>query len=310
MRKLPRRNADRFGVALIAAALWSAACAGERPDALRDALEGRIAASGAEVGLYFRDLRTGDSVLVAPDLRLHAASMMKVPVMIQVFRDAEAGRLRLEDTVAVTRAFSSIMDGSPYELSIADDSDRLLYGRRRATVRELVDRMITVSSNLAANLLIELVGAERVTRTMRDLGADSIEVLRGVEDIKAYEAGLSNTTTARDLGVIFGAIAECRAASPASCGGMLEILARQAFRGGIPAGLPAGTRVAHKTGRITRIHHDGGIVYLDDEPAYVLVVLTRGIEDPEEADRLIADLVEIVHANIMDTGQRTTRNVY
>lgn len=276
-------------------ALWG--CAGER-DTLLPALEANIAMSGAEVGVYFRDLHSGDSVLIEPDLRVHAASMMKVPVMIQVFRDVEAGRLRFEDTVTVTRRFSSIVDGSPYELGVEDDSDSTLYSQRRATVRELVDLMITVSSNLAANLLIEMVDATRVTESMRALGADSIEVLRGVEDIKAYEAGLSNTTTARDLGVIFAAIAEGRAAGDASCREMLEILARQAFTGGIPADLPVGTRVAHKTGLITRINHDGGIVYRNGQPAYVLVVLTRGIEDPEVADRFIADLSRRVYQEV------------
>ncbi len=208
----------------------------------------------------------------------------------------EAGRLRLDDTVAVKRQFASIVNQSPYELDIRDDSDSVLYQRRRATVRELVDRMITVSSNLATNLLIELVDAKRVTQTMRELGADSIEVLRGVEDIKAFEAGLSNTTTARDLGVIFGAIADGRAASGESCREMVEILTRQEFNTGIPAGLPPGMRVAHKTGRITGINHDGGIVYWVGRPAYVLVVLTRGIEDAPAADSLIAALAGRVHA--------------
>ncbi len=272
------------------------ACVGAREGAWQSALEGRLAQSGAEVGLYYRALDAADSVLVNADLRMHAASMMKVPVMIQVFRDVEAGRLRLDDTVAVTRTFASIVDGSPYDLSIGDDSDSTLYDRRKATVRELVELMITVSSNLAANLLIEMVDARRVTETMRELGADSIEVLRGVEDIKAYDAGLSNTSTARDLGAVFSAIAEHRAAGRASCDEMLAILARQRFNTGIPAGLPTDTRVAHKTGRITRIDHDGGIVYRDGRPSYVLVVLTRGVERAATADSLIADVARMIDA--------------
>jgi beta-lactamase class A len=157
--------------------------------------------------------------------------------------------------------------------------------------------MITRSSNLATNILIEFADARRVTATMRAFGADSIEVLRGVEDLKAYEAGMSNTTTARDLGVIFTALAEGRAASDSATAAMLAILERQQFNEGIPAGLPAGTRVAHKTGAITAINHDAAIVYPTGGGGapYVLVILVRGIEDHDESSRLIATLSEITY---------------
>ncbi|NIM52135.1 MAG: serine hydrolase [Gemmatimonadales bacterium] len=257
------------------------------------------------MGFYFRHLQTGDSVLIDADTRVHAASMMKVPVMIQLFRDAEAGLLSLDDGMTITRTFTSIVDGSSYQLSAPDDSDSTLYARAgdRETIRQLTELMITVSSNLATNMLIEKVSAERVQQTMRELGADSIEVLRGVEDIKAYRSGLNNTTTARDLGVIFGAIAERAAATPTSCDTMISILARQEFNEGIPAGLPASTRVAHKTGSITEIRHDGGVVYLDDGTSYVLVVLARGIQDHDVADQLIADLSSIVYRYVTGSSR-------
>jgi beta-lactamase class A len=266
--------------------------------ALRERLSARIAESDAEtVGFYYRNLETGNSVLIDAEARLHAASTMKVPVMIQLYRDQEAGLLGLDDSVTITKTFRSIVDGSPYDLDASDDSDSTLYDRtgEPETIRALMENMITVSGNLATNILIELVGAERTQATMRELGADSIAVLRGVEDIKAYEAGFSNTTTARDLGVIMGAIAEGQAASESSCREMLDILARQESNDGIPAGLPAGTRVAHKTGWITEITHDAAVVYPDAAAPYVLVVLTQGIADNTEADRLIADLSRLVY---------------
>ncbi|UCF21308.1 MAG: serine hydrolase [Gemmatimonadota bacterium] len=264
---------------------------------LESKVRARIGETDAEVvGVYYKNLVTGDSVLIDADTRVHAASMMKVPVMIQLFRDAEAGISSLDDSLVITKTFKSIVDESPYDLAAPDDSDTTLYARlgERVTVRQLTELMITVSSNLATNMLIERVGAARVQATMRELGADSIAVLRGVEDIKAYEAGLSNTTTARDLGVIFSAIARGRAASRESCHAMVDILARQEFNEGIPASLPAGTRVAHKTGSITEIRHDGGIVYGEDGPAFVLVVLTGGIADPDVADGLIADIARLL----------------
>jgi len=261
------------------------------------ALRARIARSGAQVGLYFRTLDGRDSLLLDAGQRFHAASTMKVPVMIQVFRDVDAGTLRLDDSIPVTRAFHSSLDGSPYQLDPSDDSDSTLYARvgTRVSVRELVELMITVSSNLAANLLIERVGAERANRTAHELGADSIAVLRGVEDIPAFNAGRNNTTTARDLGVLLLGVANGTAASAASCRAMVDVLARQRFNDGIPAELPPGTRVAHKTGDITAVNHDAGIVYPAHGAPYVLVILTHGIEEQKVSSRLIADLSLMVY---------------
>ncbi|TFG53912.1 MAG: serine hydrolase [Gemmatimonadales bacterium] len=274
------------------------------PAALAEALSEPIAASDAEVGVYFRNLGTGDTVLINADLRLHAASTMKVPVMIQLFRDAEAGRFDIDQPVPIGMTFRSIADGSLYDIDPASDSDSTLYQKVGSAVpaRELIDLMITRSSNLATNILIELADARRVTATMRSLGADSIEVLRGVEDLKAYRAGLSNTTTARDLGVILTALAEGRAAGESATADMLAILEHQEFNEGIPAGLPAGTRVAHKTGWITAIDHDAAIVYPDGGPPYVLVVLVRGIEDHAVSSKLIATLSGITYRALRDEG--------
>lgn len=264
---------------------------------LRAKIDARIAqTAGSRVGVYYRDLMTGDSLTVGPVLRFHAASTMKVPVMIQLFSDRDAGRLTLDDSVTITNTFKSIVDSSPYQLNVTDDADSSLYKRlgQKATVRELIELMETVSSNLATNLLIARVDAKRANATAHALGADSIVVLRGVEDGKAYEAGLNNTTTARDLGVLLAAIATDRAASPASCRDMLAILGRQQFKEGIPAGLPPGTRVYHKTGWITRIYHDAAIVEPTAGQRYVLVVLTGGIEKEEDAHALVRDISQLV----------------
>lgn len=159
--------------------------------------------------------------------------------------------------------------------------------------------METVSSNLATNLLIAKVGAARANATAHRLGADSIVVLRGVEDGKAYRAGRNNTTTARDLGVLLAAIAQDRAASRAASREMLAILGRQHFKEGIPAGLPARVRVYHKTGWIGKVvYHDAAIVELSGGRRYVLVVLTGGIEKDEDAYALVSEISQMVYAAI------------
>jgi len=273
------------------------------PSSLSAAIAARIAQTPARaVGVYYRDLTTGDSLTVGSDVRFHAASTMKIPVMIQLFRDRDAGLLSLDDSVTVTNTFHSIVDSSPYQLDVSDDSDSSLYKRagagQRASIRELIELMETVSSNLATNLLIAKVDAKRANATAHALGADSILVLRGVEDGKAYRAGLNNTTTARDLGILLAAIANETAASARSCRDMLAILGRQHFNEGIPAGLPAGTRIYHKTGWIGQVvYHDAAFV----EPpppsggrGYVLVVLTGGIQKDDDAHALARDVSKLV----------------
>lgn len=276
-----------------------------REDSLEAALRARLARSPeARVAVAYRHLGRPDSLYINADSSYHAASTMKVPVMIELFRRIDAGKLRLTDSVPLVNEFRSIVDGSRYSLDAGDDSDSSLYSRvgEKVTVGELIERMIVRSSNLATNAVIDLAGGgERITVTMRALGARDIQVRRGVEDNKAYRAGLNNTTTARDLATVLAALENGQAAQPASSAAMREILSRQEFNDGIPAGLPVGTPVAHKTGWITATAHDAAIVYPSGGAPYVLVVLTGGIRDHDEANALIADISRLVHAHATST---------
>lgn len=263
-----------------------------------------VAESGAEtVAVAFKDLQTGRELFVNGRGSFHAASTMKVPVMFEVYREARAGLLKLDESVAVKNEFKSIADGSAFSVSPEDDSEQTLYKKvgGTETVRELVRLMITESSNLATNILIDRVTPARVMALLRSMGARDMKVLRGVEDGKAFERGMNNTTTARDLLVLFRALAEGWAVSPEASREMAEVLAAQKFNGGIPAGLPEGTRVAHKTGSITKIEHDAGVVYPPGRKPYVLVVLVRGIADEKRAHKLIADISRAVYEDALAT---------
>jgi beta-lactamase class A len=243
------------------------------------------------VAIAFADLGSGETLMRLEHASFHAASTMKVPVMVALWAAIDRGELTLEQPVAVRNEFKSIADGSPFSLDAKEDGDPELYAALGGTrpLAELMRRMIVRSSNLATNLLIELAGAARVDATMRGLGVLEIRVLRGVEDGKAYEKGLNNTVTAHDLLLVLRAIAQGRAVSAAASAGMIEILRRQEFNEKIPAGLPAGVAVAHKTGDITGIHHDAAIVWpAAGKPPYLLVVLTSGFADEAAANRTIA----------------------
>ena len=231
-------------------------------------------------------------------INLHAASTMKVPVMIEVFKQAEQGKFKLSDSILIKNEFNSIVDGSPYSLDIKDDSADRLYAMSGAkeSIYKLIEEMITTSGNLATNLLVQFVGADHIQKTMRLLGAQDIRILRGVEDTKAYRAGLNNTTTARDLTILFQSIMEGRAGNKQSTESMLSILFAQKLNEKIPAGLPEGVRVAHKTGSIPGfVDHDAGIIYPMDRNPYIICILTKGFPDEQSANIGISTISKLVY---------------
>jgi len=281
-----------FGVSVLALALACAAAAAQEAKlaSAEVAIQARIEKSGADVAVYFRTLDGKSEWTVRPDEPFHAASTMKIPVMIELFHQVKLGKVKFDDALPIKNEFHSIVDGSVYTLSAADDSEAELYkvdGQTR-TLGDLCELMITVSSNFATNLLIEKLGVENIRGTVHELGADGMNVLRGVEDGKAFEKGLNNTTTARGLGVLLWTIAEGKAVDAESSRQMIAILQRQKFNEGIPAGLPAGIAVAHKTGEITKIHHDAAIVFA--KRPFILVILVRGFADSKTSAALMADI--------------------
>ncbi|QOI96316.1 MAG: serine hydrolase [Flammeovirgaceae bacterium] len=285
---------QRFALLLITIAL--ASCKSNLKK-LEEKVQAQLKTQPGTFAVAFKDLSTGQTLLINEHESFHAASTMKTPVMIEVFKQAAEGRWKLSDSVEVINEFKSIVDGSPYSLSPEDDSEQNLYtlvGKKR-TLYDLVYDMIIVSSNLATNIIIEYVDAKKVTQTMRDLGAPNIQVLRGVEDIKAYEKGLSNTTTAYDLLVIFEKLATGQAVSPEASEQMINILLDQKFNDIIPAHLPKEVKVAHKTGFITGVHHDSGIVMLPDGRKYVLVLLSKNMTDMEGGTQSLARTSELIY---------------
>ena len=297
-------RAVRVSIPLVTIAVLNGSCRTESPrtestDArveMASAIDDRLAETGADFGVAYRDLETGEEVLVHPDVEFHAASMMKVPVMLRLHRMADWGQVDLDSTIEVKNEFTSIYDGSSYSLSATEDSDPTLYSLvgSEVTIRDLMDRMIASSSNLATNILVELADPDSIAPMLAYLHADGMKVLRGVEDIPAYENGLNNTTSARGLLELFSALARGQTATPTATSAMMEALLRQEFNDAIPAGLPEGTPVAHKTGWITAVDHDGGIVMPAGRTTYVLVILTSGVEDETVTRTAAADVSRII----------------
>src|SRR5579863_3116417 len=255
---------------------------------------------GATFAVAFEDLSTGQRLLLNEHMLYHAASTMKTPVLIETFRQVAAHRLSLTDSILIHTDFISIADGSRYELDQAADSETELYREsgKKLPLRELLFRMIAQSSNLSTNLVIEAVGAQNVMATMRQLGAMDIQVLRGVEDGKAFRKGMNNMTTAYDLMLIFDRIASGQVVDAASCAAMIDILKAQHFKEVIAGKLPDEVEVASKSGWIEGICHDSGIVFLPDGRKYVLVLLSKGVADYGKAVEMESTVSRIIYDHV------------
>ena len=264
---------------------------------LKSVIESKLKTVEGEFAVAFKDLQTGKTLFINEKEDFHAASTMKTPVMIEVFKQAKAGKFKVTDSILVKNEFKSIVDGSPYSMDIADDSGDGMYKMigRNMTIYDLTYQMIIVSSNLATNILIDLVDAKNANESMRKLGAKDIKVLRGVEDQKAFDKGLSNTTTAYDLMLIFEKIAQNKVIDKKACEEMRKILFDQKFNEIIPEKLPKAVKVAHKTGSITGVQHDSGIVYLPDGRKYILVLLSKKLKNADAGVKVLSVVSEMIY---------------
>jgi beta-lactamase class A len=236
---------------------------------------------GDALAVSLHDYETGIAWSRLGDRWFHSASTIKVAVLFALFGAVDAGRFTLDSRLHVRNRFLSIVDGTPFRVSIARDAGRVVHEAigRTMRVEELARQMIVTSSNLATNLLVDLVGAEQAQQMLMRYGIAGIELARGVEDEKAFEASFNNRVTADGLVALFRIIHEGRGLLPESAALMLDILFAQEFRSGIPAGLPPAVRqqarVANKTGEISTAAHDAGLVFLPDRRPYALCVLTE-----------------------------------
>ena len=293
--KPPGRQAITI-ISIITIFICSSFCAAAT---IEESIQQKMKEFGAQsVGIYFEDFN-GKVFTYNADEIFHAASTMKVPVMMEVFHQVEQRTLKLDQPVFVKNEFKSIMDGSPYQLSKDDDSDAELYSHvgQSLLLNELMQRMINQSSNLANNLIIQIVTPEKVAKLMHEIGADQMHVLRGVEDQKAFDAGKNNTTSARALATCLKSIMNPKYFQESSRKQMVAILLSQHDRDAVPAGvlsIDPNLKVANKDGWIDGINHDAGIIQDDHGHTAYLVVLTRGVKEEAQGWGLIANLASLL----------------
>jgi beta-lactamase class A len=288
-----------LSVALLTVSFILVSCASQRMAmrSLKENIEKEFSKQEGTFAVAFKDLSNGHQLLINDTVTFHAASTMKTPVLIEVYKQAAAGKFSLSDSLLIRNEFKSIVDGSSFSLDSTDDSETELYkhiGEKR-TISFLVYQMIIVSSNFATNLIIELVDAKNVSATMQELGANGVHVLRGVEDSKAFAKGLNNTVTAHGLMTLFEKMANGKTVDPAASHTMIDILLDQKFNDIIPAELPPDVKVAHKTGFITGVHHDSGIIFLPNGKKYVLVLLSKNLKDEKTSVKAMANVSKLIY---------------
>lgn len=260
-------------------------------------IESLVERAGAEhVGLAFYDFESEIAFSYHGDRVYHAASTMKVPLLASVFAHVAAGHARLVDVLHVRNRFLSAFDGTPFMVSPKRDANAVVYKAigQTMSLRDLAYHMTVTSSNLATNLLLDYVGVAHVQSLMQQIGATGVSVVRGVEDDAAYNAGISNTTTARGMVHLLRALHAGDVVQGDLRTALLGILFDQQFRAGIPRGLPREVReearIAHKTGEISTIAHDVGLVYLPNRKPYALAILTQWAPNGKGRSALIANL--------------------
>jgi beta-lactamase class A len=275
------------------------------PNNLASRIEEIVTEAGAEAAAvaYF-DYRHETRWGFRDDRWFHAASTIKVPVLLGVFAAVQQGDLRPESRVHVRNRFLSAAEGRPYRIDASRDSNADVHAALGHTLqlRELARHMIATSSNLATNLLIDLVGLEEIQRALGRFGLHGIELRRGVEDLAAWERGINNRVTASGLLRTLRILQEDEHFSPELRQEMLDILHAQEFRSGIPAGLPDEARVANKTGEISTVAHDAGIVYLPDREPYIVAILTEWQAETGGRREAIAKISRAVYETLLTGG--------
>ena len=273
--------------------------AATRERALRTQIEKIESESGAKaIAVALHDGETGLELHYKADKWFHAASTIKVPILLGVFAAIDRGELLPHSRVHVRNRFLSVVENIPFRVESGRDANSAVHNAigKMMRVDELAYHMITTSSNLATNLLLGVIGPDAVNRTLKELDVDDgIDLKRGVEDELGFDKGINNMVTADGLLRILVLLSEGKAFSPALSRRMMDILHGQEFNQGIPARLPKGTRVAHKTGEISTVAHDAGVVYLPKRKPYVLVILTEWEPESSGRSRTIAALSHTIY---------------
>lgn len=277
---------------------------------LRD-IDARLPAGTLGVSVF--DYLSGQAWTFNGDRWFHAASVIKVAVLVAVYDAVEQGRFSLGNRLHVRNRFLSAADRRPFRIDAARDADAEVHAAigRTMKVRKLARRMVVTSSNLATNLLLDLVGLDAARAALQRLEIDGVDLCRGVEDDRAFDLGISNRMTPNGAISLLRAIVAARGLSPQSADEMTTILLEQQFGGTIAPGLPdvvrAAARVAHKTGDISTATHDAGAVFMPGRPPYLVAIFVESSGDSRERQEVGVAASSAVYESVAAAGEGVPR---
>lgn len=237
-----------------------------------------------EFGVSARRIVSGDQVVLDEHKVFPSASVIKVPLMVEVMCQRDEGRLSLDETFRLREVDRVSGSGVLHSLSEG----------LALTLRDLTVLMIIVSDNTATNLVIDRLGMDSVNERMRGLGLKTITLARKMYDWEQQKLGRENLITPHDMTLLLARIAEGAVSSRSTSEEMLDIMARQQYRDKIPLLLPENTKVANKTGSIPRVMNDAGVVFAPSG-AYAICVCAREVDDMPRAERAVAEISRAVY---------------
>ena len=240
--------------------------------------------------IAYRLAKAGGEVLASrgPDEPFYAASTVKLAVLVAAARALESGQVSLEDSLTSTVTFASQVPGAPpYTIEPDDVDEGMPAPGTPMPLRDVLERMIVVSSNEATNMVVELVGLDAVNRALADSGATASVFGRKYSDLEAEAHGATHRTTAGDLVALMSAVVTGRLAGPRWTAYMTELLGRQTDRL-LTAAIRDGGPFGSKSGWVDGIRHDVAFVGEPGPDALVAAVCTRGYEEDAAAEAIRA----------------------
>lgn len=237
------------------------------------------------LGIAVKDLGTGETFFANADTVFPQASSIKIPILLEFFRQAQAGTLKLDERVDVKKA--RMAAGSGVLLRFSDAGSAL-------SLRDLAVLMIVLSDNTATNILIDRVGMQNVNDNLRRLGLTQTRLQRIMLDVESQRASRENLSTPREMVLLLEMLDAGKTLDPKSTQAALEIL-KYPKNTALRRGLPAGVALASKPGGIGGVGCESGIVYLAGKP-YAISVMTTFDKDSDAADTAITDVSRRVYS--------------
>jgi len=231
------------------------------------------------LGVAILDLSSGQKFLLHSDDVFPQASSIKVAVLAELYRQSQAGKLKLTDlyTVQATDLVpdSTIMGG-------------LTPGVTRITLRDLATMMIAVSDNSATNVLIDRVGMENVNALMDSLGLAHTRLRRKMMDLKAASEGRENISTPAEMMTLLEDLYRGKVLNKEMTADFFVMLStpKNSF---IPRDLPEGLKIANKPGELEGVRNDSGVVFVENRP-YVICVMTTYLHRERDGEEAIAKI--------------------